>query len=41
MSKYREGFSVTLYGESLRLQTMPPKSIAMICSNSNRLSPST
>jgi hypothetical protein len=27
---------VTLYGESLRLQTMPSKSIVTICSNNKR-----
>src|SRR5262245_34537524 len=37
----REGLSVTLYGESFRLQTIPSKSIAMICSNKSRPSLST
>jgi hypothetical protein len=32
----REGCSVSLYGESVRLQTMPSRSIFTICSNSNR-----
>src|SRR5262249_44761653 len=32
----RDGFSVTLYGESFRLLTMPSRSILTICSNSNR-----
>src|SRR5215831_12289983 len=33
--QYRDGFSVTLYGESFRLQTMRSRSIATIRSNSN------